>query len=105
MPNVTKCNKMSLAVRSNDSHDDPDHRSSNFYLGLLLVMLFLCTLPVGYVIGIKPPSKHCGPFSGRQRFYSIITDWLNTNLPEWAVNILNVLGSPGIIIPGLVLLT
>ncbi len=42
-------------------------RSNNFYFGLLLIMLFLCTLPVGYAVGWLESSWHCGHFR-----YSII---------------------------------
>jgi hypothetical protein len=37
-------------------------RSNNFYFGLLLIMLFLCTLPVAYAVVWLEPSWHCGPF-------------------------------------------
>lgn len=37
---------------------------NNFYYMLLLVMLFICTLPVGYAMVWLEPSWHCGPFSG-----------------------------------------
>nr|CAD7399069.1 unnamed protein product [Timema poppensis] len=42
-------------------------RSNNFYLALLLTMLFLCVLPVGYAIVWVEPSWHCGPFSDHNR--------------------------------------
>ncbi|PRD24023.1 UNVERIFIED_CONTAM: Transmembrane channel-like protein 3 [Trichonephila clavipes] len=37
-------------------------RSNNFYYALLLIMLFLCTLPVGFACVWLEPSWHCGPF-------------------------------------------
>ena len=79
-------------------------RSSNFYLGLLLVMLFLCTLPVGYVVASRAPSKTCGPFAGRERFYSIVTDKMKQALPPEVVAKLEYVASPGVVIPILVLL-
>ncbi|MGH0125971.1 UNVERIFIED_CONTAM: hypothetical protein FKN15_017679 [Acipenser sinensis] len=37
-------------------------RSNNFYMGLLLLILFLSLLPVVYTIMTLPPSFDCGPF-------------------------------------------
>ena len=37
-------------------------RSNNFYMGLLLLVLFLSLLPVAYSIMSLPPSFDCGPF-------------------------------------------
>ncbi|CAI4224036.1 unnamed protein product [Auanema sp. JU1783] len=79
-------------------------RSSNFYLMLLLLMLFLCTLPVGYVIASRKPSKMCGPFGDQTHFYSVITNVLNENLPANLVEAIKYMMSPGIVIPVLVLL-
>ncbi|EFB15472.1 hypothetical protein PANDA_007375, partial [Ailuropoda melanoleuca] len=39
-------------------------RSNNFYMGLLLLVLFLSLLPVAYTIMSLPPSFDCGPFRG-----------------------------------------
>lgn len=34
----------------------------NFYMGLLLVTVFMCALPVGYAVVEPMPSSNCGPF-------------------------------------------
>uniref|UniRef100_A0A0R3RIT4 Ion_trans domain-containing protein n=1 Tax=Elaeophora elaphi TaxID=1147741 RepID=A0A0R3RIT4_9BILA len=67
-------------------------------------MLFLCTLPVGYVIASKKPSKICGPFGSQERFYSIIVQLLDRNLTKGLVDAIRYMISPGIVIPVLLLL-
>lgn len=80
-------------------------RSNNFYLALLLTMLFLCVLPVGYAIVWVEPSWHCGPFSNYQRIYHLFTQSLHNLLPsEKFHRALDYIASPGIVIPLLVLL-
>lgn len=37
-------------------------RSNNFYLAMLLFMLFLCMLPTVFAIVRYTPSLDCGPF-------------------------------------------
>lgn len=37
-------------------------RSNNFYLAMLLFMLFLCMLPTIFAIVRYKPSLNCGPF-------------------------------------------
>lgn len=79
-------------------------RSNNFYYALLLMMLFLCVLPVGYAIVWIKPSEYCGPFSTCLRIYHIFTKTIKRNLPRSFFNTLEYIASPGIVIPLLLLL-
>ncbi|XP_022160747.1 transmembrane channel-like protein 3 isoform X2 [Myzus persicae] len=80
-------------------------RSNNFYLGLLLTMLFLCVLPVGYAIVWIEPSWHCGPFSQYKKIYHIFTNSIKKAVPNPLVHrVLDYIASPGIVIPLLLLL-
>ncbi|EEC08501.1 conserved hypothetical protein, partial [Ixodes scapularis] len=83
--------------------------SNNFYFMLLLIMLFVCTLPVGYAMVWLEPSWHCGPFrqvtcrrsSGNGR---VFTTYLDNTLPTWMNQIIEYLTSPGVVIPLILLL-
>ncbi|KAG6444667.1 hypothetical protein O3G_MSEX003465 [Manduca sexta] len=79
-------------------------KSNNFYLALLLTMLFLCVLPVGYTIVWVKPSWHCGPFSEYQKIYEILTRNIEKLLPQSLTFALGYIASPSIVIPLLVLL-
>lgn len=79
-------------------------RSNNFYFALLLMMLFLCVLPVGYAIVWVKPSFHCGPFSKYSRIFHIFTITLRNAVPKTLHRALDYIASPGIVIPLLVLL-
>jgi transmembrane channel-like protein len=79
-------------------------RSNNFYLTLLLTMLFLCVLPVSYAIVWLKPSQHCGPFSGNSHMYDLFTNALKGVLPKQLQAALDYIASPAAIIPLLLLL-
>ncbi|KAG5671009.1 hypothetical protein PVAND_001233 [Polypedilum vanderplanki] len=79
-------------------------RSNNFYLTLLLTMLFLCVLPVSYAIFLIKPSSHCGPFSEREYMYLLFTDTVKSILPKGTHGYLRYFVSPAAIIPLLLLL-
>ncbi|XP_045458452.1 transmembrane channel-like protein [Melitaea cinxia] len=79
-------------------------KSNNFYLALLLTMLFLCVLPVGYTIVWVTPSWHCGPFSEYEKIYKILTNKMYEVLPQSLNFALEYIASPAIVIPLLVLL-
>ncbi|EDV96539.1 GH16307 [Drosophila grimshawi] len=79
-------------------------KSNNFYLSLLLTMLFLCVLPVGYAIVWLRPSWHCGPFSEYNRIAEFITHTTRNALPKQLHEPLDYLTSSSTVIPLLLLL-
>ncbi|KAL1428995.1 hypothetical protein MTO96_016737 [Rhipicephalus appendiculatus] len=60
--------------------------SNNFYFMLLLIMLFVCTLPVGYAMVWLEPSWHCGPF--RSLFPAVVVSKVESSI-ERTAEILN----------------
>ncbi|XP_078604409.1 transmembrane channel-like protein 1 isoform X3 [Branchiostoma floridae x Branchiostoma japonicum] len=79
-------------------------RSNNFYLVLLLIMLFLSMLPTGYVMVSIEPSRNCGPFSGKERIFDIISDTVNEKFPPWMRSVMAYLSTAGVMIPLFMLL-
>lgn len=55
--------------------------SNNFYMAMLLVILFLSTLPAIYTIVSIPPSFDCGPF----RFWELVLEkeWVKNLVFQW----------------------
>ncbi|XP_053575300.1 transmembrane channel-like protein 3 [Bombina bombina] len=79
-------------------------RSNNFYLAMLLFMLFLCMLPTVFAIVRYKPSIHCGPFSGQEKIYDIISETIETDFPAWFNKVMSYVSSPVVVVPALLLL-
>ncbi|XP_036383022.1 transmembrane channel-like protein 2-B [Megalops cyprinoides] len=79
-------------------------RSNNFYMGLLLLVLFLSLLPVVYTIMTLSPSFDCGPFSGRQKMYDVIMETIEKDLPAFMGTLFTYAANPGLIIPAVLLM-
>ncbi|MBZ3871926.1 Transmembrane channel-like protein 2, partial [Sciurus carolinensis] len=79
-------------------------RSNNFYMGLLLLVLFLSLLPVAYTIMSLPPSFDCGPFSGKNRMYDVLQETIENDFPTFLGKIFAFLANPGLIIPAILLM-
>ncbi|KAJ1180268.1 hypothetical protein NDU88_005490 [Pleurodeles waltl] len=79
-------------------------RSNNFYLAMLLFMLFLCMLPTVFSIARYKPSLNCGPFSGQEKIYDIISETIKTDFPGWFNTVVSYISSPIVILPALLLL-
>lgn len=79
-------------------------RSNNFYLALLLMMLFLCVLPVCYAVVILTPSWHCGPFSTQKRIYLIFAQTIKKWVPNNLHKIMDYMATPGTVIPLIIVL-
>ncbi|XP_028258463.1 transmembrane channel-like protein 3 [Parambassis ranga] len=79
-------------------------RSNNFYLAMLLFMLFLCMLPTIFAIVRYRPSQHCGPFSGQDKIYDIISETVATDFPLWFSKVMSYVTSPVVVLPALLLL-
>uniref|UniRef100_A0A8C2BE32 Transmembrane channel-like protein n=1 Tax=Cyprinus carpio TaxID=7962 RepID=A0A8C2BE32_CYPCA len=79
-------------------------RSNNFYMGLLLLVLFLSLMPVIYSIMTLPPSFDCGPFSGKDKMYDVIMETIEKDLPPFMADIFSYASNPGLIIPAVLLM-
>ncbi|XP_059406910.1 transmembrane channel-like protein 2-B isoform X1 [Carassius carassius] len=79
-------------------------RSNNFYMGLLLLVLFLSLMPVIYSIMTLPPSFDCGPFSGKDKMYDVIMETIEKDLPPFMADIFSYASNPGLIISAVLLM-
>ncbi|KAM6965411.1 transmembrane channel-like protein 2-B [Aplochiton taeniatus] len=79
-------------------------KSNNFYMGLLLLVLFLSLLPVVYTIMTVSPSFDCGPFSGRPNMYGVLMETIEKDLPSFIGNIFIYATNPGLIMPAVLLM-
>ncbi|KTG44550.1 hypothetical protein cypCar_00006710 [Cyprinus carpio] len=79
-------------------------RSNNFYMGLLLLVLFLSLMPVIYSIMTLPPSFDCGPFSGKDQMYDVIMETIEKDLPPFMADIFSYASNPGLIMPAVLLM-
>ncbi|XP_058012446.1 transmembrane channel-like protein 3 [Ahaetulla prasina] len=79
-------------------------RSNNFYLAMLLFMLFLCMLPTIFAIARYKPSLTCGPFSGQEKIYDIVSETIRNDFPPWFNSVMAYLSSPVVVLPALLLL-
>ncbi|XP_077594088.1 transmembrane channel-like protein 2-A [Stigmatopora nigra] len=79
-------------------------KSNNFYMGLLLLILFLSLLPVVYTIMTLPPSFDCGPFSGKAKMFDVIIETINLDLPAFIGTLFGYVANPGLIIPAVLLM-
>ncbi|XP_035291511.1 transmembrane channel-like protein 1 [Anguilla anguilla] len=78
--------------------------SNNFYMAMLLVILFLSTLPAIYTIVSIPPSFDCGPFSGKNRMFDVIQETLENDFPVWFGKVFSYASNPGLILPFILLM-
>ncbi|KAB5528328.1 hypothetical protein PHYPO_G00139000 [Pangasianodon hypophthalmus] len=78
--------------------------SSNLYMAILLVIIFISTLPVIFTVVSMPPSFDCGPFSGKQHMYDVIPESLEMDFPIWLGKALSYISNPGLVLPFLLFL-
>uniref|UniRef100_UPI0037E71C48 transmembrane channel-like protein 1 n=1 Tax=Semicossyphus pulcher TaxID=241346 RepID=UPI0037E71C48 len=78
--------------------------SNNFYMAMLLVILFLSTLPAIYTIVTIPPSFDCGPFSGKKRMFDVIQETLESDFPAWFGKVFSYASNPGLVLPFILLM-
>ncbi|XP_039266059.1 transmembrane channel-like protein 3 isoform X2 [Styela clava] len=90
-------------VTSNVPHSRVFRASgSNFYLAMLLFMLFLSLLPTMWVIMQCPPSN-CGPFRNKERMYTVLSETLE-DIPDWMQSAIGHMSTPVVILPAVLLL-
>lgn len=78
--------------------------SSNFYLLILLFMLYVVMVPTAFAMVTIKTSQICGPFSKIDFMYLALTNWMDEVLPASANNVFAYASSPGALIPIFILL-
>ncbi|XP_055489059.1 transmembrane channel-like protein 2-B [Leucoraja erinacea] len=78
--------------------------SNNFYMSLLLLILFLSLLPVVYTIMTFTPSFDCGPFSGKAKMFEVIMETIEHDFPAFVGKLFGYASNPGLILPGILLM-
>ncbi|XP_072373738.1 transmembrane channel-like protein 2-B [Scyliorhinus torazame] len=78
--------------------------SNNFYMSLLLLILFLSLLPVVYTIMTFTPSFDCGPFSGKTKMFDVIMETIQYDFPAFIGKLFGYASNPGLILPGILLM-
>lgn len=78
--------------------------SDNFYLMLLMFMLYVVMIPIAFAMVSIRPSRNCGPYRETEYMYLTITEWMKDVLHENLFGIFRYLTSPGGLIPIFILL-
>ncbi|XP_067933140.1 transmembrane channel-like protein 3 [Watersipora subatra] len=78
--------------------------SDNFYLLILLFMLYVVMIPVAFAMVTISTSTICGPFRDVEFMYYALTEWMEEVLPGSVNQVLDYIASPGALIPIFILL-
>ncbi|KAL8600899.1 hypothetical protein ACOMHN_045036 [Nucella lapillus] len=78
-------------------------RSNTFFMLILLVAFFLCTVPVGYTLYNMEPSHGCGPFRNYSYMYYAITTTVE-GWPATARALYQLIVSPAVTAPLIIFL-
>lgn len=78
--------------------------SDNFYLLILLFMLYVVMVPIAFAMVTIRTSKICGPFREVEYMYLALTQWMDEVLPSIINSVLAYISSPGALIPIFILL-
>ncbi|XP_016522807.1 transmembrane channel-like protein 3 isoform X2 [Poecilia formosa] len=63
-----------------------------------------CNVPHQQVFRASRPSEHCGPFSGQEKIYDIISDTVASDFPLWFSKVMSYVTSPVVVLPAVLLL-
>eukprot|EP00731_Ephydatia_muelleri_P024848 Em0016g1119a len=81
----------------------PVASTKNFYMGLLALTLFLCTLPMCYTIAALRPSTGCGPFRSLTSMLQIVSNAIAT-LPSGPQSVFKFVQTSAVLVPVIVVL-
>uniref|UniRef100_A0A3P9CBT5 Transmembrane channel-like protein n=1 Tax=Maylandia zebra TaxID=106582 RepID=A0A3P9CBT5_9CICH len=76
-------------------------KSNNFYMGLLLLVLFLSLLPVYKSTDINPKKRY---MNGKDKMFDIIMETIDLDLPAFMGTLFSYAANPGLIIPAVLLM-